>query len=111
MALREKPKTMKETIDALWYTVVGTNGEGMSERVVRLEKKIDEHLKDHRVGKKKPRRLEVLTTILAVAIGLQSLGLLDAVRAVIWQALTGRPVVTPPAVERTISDQEQEAER
>jgi hypothetical protein len=111
MALREKPKTMKETIDALWYTIVGTNGEGMGERVARLEKKLDTHLEDHGVGKKRPKRLEILTTILAVAIGLQSLGLLDAVRAVIWQALTGRPVVTPPSVERTLSEDEQREEQ
>jgi hypothetical protein len=111
MALREKPKTMKETIDALWYTIVGTNGEGMGERVARLEKKLDTHLGDHGVGKKRPKRLEILTTILAVAIGLQSLGLLDAVRAVIWQALTGRPVVTPPSVERTLSEDEQREEQ
>ncbi|MFP4378694.1 MAG: hypothetical protein ACLFP4_16755 [Spirochaetales bacterium] len=112
MALREKPKTMKETIDALWYTIVGTNGEGMGERVARVERKLDEHLGDHGVGKRKPRRLEVLTTVLAVAIGLQSLGLLDGIRAVIWQALTGRPVVTPPSVERTLTeDQQREDER
>ena len=32
-----KPPTQRETIDALWYAVVGTNGDGIQGRLRALE--------------------------------------------------------------------------
>jgi len=115
---RRKPATQRETTDALWYTVIGTNGEGLLGKTERIETSVEEikgvvHELVHSVDaikgcvdvedappKKKPRRLEIITIVLSVAISLQALGLLDAIRGIVWQALTGRPIDPPPAIER-----------
>jgi len=38
---------------------------------------------------KKPRRLEILATVIGILIGLQTLGILDGIRAAIYNWLTG----------------------
>ena len=32
-----KPDTLEETVTALWYAIVGTNGDGVQERLKKLE--------------------------------------------------------------------------
>lgn len=36
---RVKPKTQRETLDQVWYAVLGTNGDGLIDRVTRLEER------------------------------------------------------------------------
>jgi len=38
----EKPKTQREIIDQLWYAVIGSNGEGISQTVRRLERDVSQ---------------------------------------------------------------------
>ena len=40
---REKPTDPNEVLNHLWYTVIGTNGEGLFETVKRVEDKLDEY--------------------------------------------------------------------
>jgi Uri superfamily endonuclease len=39
MAYREPPENDHDVLMALWYAIVGTNGEGVMERVKRLEER------------------------------------------------------------------------
>jgi len=39
MAVREKPKLQREVIDQLWYCIIGTNNDGIVDRVKRLEQR------------------------------------------------------------------------
>lgn len=41
--LRKKPETQKEIADQLWYAIIGTNGDGMAERLRRVESWQTEH--------------------------------------------------------------------
>lgn len=94
----EKPKTQKETIDQLWYAVIGTNGHGLTARMAHVEEKIDAHLgKGHAKNGKQPKRLEVLATIVGILIGLQTLGFVDGIRAAIFQWLAGPPTIEAPS--------------
>lgn len=47
----DKPKTQKETIDQLWYAVIGTNGHGLVQRMQRVETKVDAHQHWHATNK------------------------------------------------------------
>lgn len=83
MAGREKPSTQREMLDQLWYAVLGTNGEGMMERLDRVERKLNEVPPKQ----KKPRRLEVLTTVIAALTLANMVGLFDSIRQAIFQWL------------------------
>jgi len=39
VALREKPATQREIIDQLWYCIIGTNNDGLIDRVKHLEQR------------------------------------------------------------------------
>ena len=81
--MAQKPPTQKEVLDQLWYAVIGTNGDGLLGRMTKLEDKCA-----LRNGKK-PMRLEILTGIMALMLGLQTLGLLDGIRAMVYGWLSG----------------------
>ena len=81
--MAEKPKTMKEQSDQMWYAIFGTNGsDGMAHMVKEMWKS--------RNGKK-PRRMEVLTIVIAGIVGLDQVGLLDGLRAWIFSWFSGSP--------------------
>jgi hypothetical protein len=40
---RKKPESNEETLNELWYTVIGTNGEGLADRLKRMETKLDDY--------------------------------------------------------------------
>lgn len=40
---RKKPESNEDTINELWYTVIGTNGEGLADRLKRMETKLDDY--------------------------------------------------------------------
>ena len=89
-----KPTTQKETIDQLWYAVIGTNGTGLVGRMAKLEEEFDnlrEACRNNGVAKngKKPRRLEILTGVMALLLGLQTLGIFEGVRQAIVNWLAG----------------------
>ena len=86
--LRKKPDTQRETISQMWYALIGTNGEGLLEQFQKLKEEFEEHRRQSLPGKK-PRRLEVLTVVIAIIVGLQSIGLLDGIKAAITRWLTG----------------------
>lgn len=70
-----KPPGQKETLDQVWYGMYGTNGTvGLVGRMEAVEKKVSTR------NGKKPRRMEVLTVIIAAIVGAQAIGLLDALR-------------------------------
>lgn len=69
----EKPSTQKEMTEQLWYAVIGSNGEGLSSRVARIEQTVNAHQSWHATNK--------ITTILAlfgwiVALGAGALAIL-----------------------------------
>jgi hypothetical protein len=75
---------MKETIDALWYTIIGTNGEGMIAKVDRIEQEFDKHQK-----KETPKRLEKLAVWIGILVAAQTLGLTDLIRELVARWLSG----------------------
>jgi len=79
--MAEKPKTQRETIDQLWYAVIGTNGDGLIGRMAKVEKKLG-------TGKK-PKRLEIIGAVIVALVGLQSLGVFDGIRAGVSAWLAG----------------------
>jgi len=84
MATSKKPATQKETLDQVWYGMYGTNGAvGLVGRMEAVEKKVSTR------NGKKPRRMEVLTVVIAATVGAQSIGLLDGIKAAFMQWLTG----------------------
>jgi hypothetical protein len=88
--MRTKPATIKETVDQLWYAIVGTNGNGMGERLMRVESDLKElsGCVDS-APKKQPKRLEWLTAALGLMIMLQTLGIIEAVRTALWKWVSG----------------------
>ena len=83
--MADKPKTQKETLDQLWYAVIGTNGDGCLGRMKRLEDAF--HGKNG--NGKKHHRMEVLAVVIAATVMLQSIGLLDGIRVAINQWMSG----------------------
>ncbi len=43
---RKKPESNEDTINELWYTVIGTNGEGLADRLKRMETKLDDYFQE-----------------------------------------------------------------
>ena len=81
----EKPKLQKDILDQLWYGMYGAPGSpGLIER-------FENHLAGNgtKPNGKKPRRLEALTITIAATVGLQSIGLLDGIKALIMQWFVG----------------------
>lgn len=107
----EKPKLQREILDQLWYAMYGVNGsDGIVKRVERIEtemRSVEDEVhgcvEPAKPNGKKPRRLELLVLIVGLAVSFQALGLLDAIRGFVWQALTGRPTEPPPAIEENIN--------
>jgi hypothetical protein len=88
MATPTKPETTKEAVDQLWYAIIGSNGDGMAERLRRVEKKFEEH-EGKAVHKGNPRRLEILGLVIAGLVFLQTIGLFDGIRIAIFNWLSG----------------------
>ena len=80
--MREKPKTQKETIDQLWYTMIGTNGDGVIDRLARVEERVSEN-----GSKKPPKRLEVLTAVILGLTFLNASGWIDLLREAVFSWL------------------------
>lgn len=57
MAERQPPATQREMIYQLWYTLLGSNGEGTAAQVHRVEKKLNDHLE----ACVDPKQIEKLT--------------------------------------------------
>ena len=74
--MASKPSTQKETLDALWYAVIGTNGSGLVGKTNKLEEELDGLKEACLLGRngKKPKRIEILTGLMFLALGLQTLG-------------------------------------
>ena len=82
-----KPQTQKEMIDQLWYAVIGTNGDGLVGRMAKVEQKLD----TRPAMAKKPRRVEIMLSIMGGLVAAQTLGLVDGLRLVIYQWVNGGP--------------------
>lgn len=78
--MTEKPKTTTAMLNQLWYAIIGTNGDGLCARVKRLEEK---------GNGEKPRRMEILTIVIAAIALMQSIGLFDAIRAGLYSWFSG----------------------
>lgn len=88
MALREKPSTQRETVDQLWYAIIGTNGDGMAERLRRVESQFAEH-EGKAIHKANPRRLEVLGVVIAGLVLLDQIGLWDGIKLALFNWFSG----------------------
>ena len=42
MSAISKPQTQKETIDQMWWVLIGANGDGISQRVKRIDERLVE---------------------------------------------------------------------
>ena len=94
MEHRKKPSTIEETINELWYAVIGTNGHGLSARVKHLEEIIQGCFEDGRIPVvvdkgKTSKRLEKLAVLVGVMVGLNALGVTDILRELFIRWVTG----------------------
>ncbi len=81
----EKPKTQKDTLDAVYYGLYGTPGApGMIER-------FENHLDGNGTKKngKKPRRVEILFGFMGALMAAQSLGVTEGIRVAVVRWLSG----------------------
>ena len=79
-----KPLTQKETIDQTWYALYGTPGSpGLVERIAGLETKVTNG------NGKNIRAWKIGGGVLGVMVTLQTLGLLDGIRATIFNWFAG----------------------
>ena len=69
-----KPTGQKETLDQLWYAVIGTNGDGLVGRMAKLEKTCTV-----RSNGRKKRSKEVVLTLVAVLTAANFLGLIEPI--------------------------------
>jgi len=79
----DKPKTQKETIDQVWFGLFGVNGTtGLIGRVAKIEDRLDGN-------GKKPRRVEIMLTIMGILVAAQTLGVVEGLRVAITGWLNG----------------------
>ncbi len=78
--MREKPASEKKMLEQVWYGFFGTPGSpGVIDRVASIEKALNG----------RPTQWKIAVGALGVLVMLQTLGILDGLKAVVTQWFTG----------------------
>jgi hypothetical protein len=71
MATTEKPRTQREMLEQLWYAVIGTNSDGISDQMKELRKAFNDFMLNRAetcpVRKARMTRGQIITVVIALA--------------------------------------------